>query len=230
MRIPSLLVLTISSLFLFSTQKIKAQYSEDTVVKKSYTADGIINIIIDHIPARWSFKEENCFFIFQRNDSIWQLTENTLNVPFEKKEDRMKRIQATGIKTVSKIVIRYEDKWDFLKLQEASISNSSVKNEIRSLPDKMEIRQLKDTKLSSKGNSVYTPKTEADKIRLEKYYLELKKLESKIISVPDNSSQKYSLFYTFESGYNDNTHYIYPEEASNELFQIKNLFRELCGH
>jgi hypothetical protein len=229
MRTPSLIVLTINSLLLFSTLNIKAQYSEDTVVKKSYTSDGIINIIIDHIPAGWSFKEENGFFIFQRNDSIWQLTENTLNIPLEKKEDRMKRIQANGIKTVSKMVIRYEDKWDFLKLQEANLSNSSVKNEIRLLPDKMEIRQLKDPKLSNKGNSVYTPKTEADKVRIENYYVELKKLESKIIIVPDNSSQKYSLFYTYESGYNDNTHYIYPEEASNELFQIKNLFRELCG-
>ena len=208
MRISSLLIFTISSLFLFSTLKIKAQNSEEEVVKKRDTTDGILNIIISHIPAGWNFKEENGFFIFQRNDSIWQLTENTLNVPFEKKEDRMKRIQAYGIKSVSKIVIRYEDKWDFLKLQEADLNNSSIYNEIRQLPDKMNIAALKDIKLSRKGNVVYTPITNADKIKIENYYKERDRLQNKIIKVPDHNTQKYSLFIVSKTGCNDELHLV----------------------
>jgi hypothetical protein len=229
MRIPRLKIIIISSFLLFTTTKIKAQYSEEEVVKKGYTTDGIINILIDHIPGGWNFKEENGFFVFQRNDSVWVLSENTLNVPFEKKEDRNKRIQAYGKKTVSKIIIRYEDKWDFLKLQEADLNNSSIYNEMRLLPNKMNISKLKDIKNSNKGNTVYTPITMADKISIENYYKEREKLQNKIIKVPDHNTQKYSLFIVSKTGCNDESHLVYPDAASIEVYGILNFLREICG-
>jgi hypothetical protein len=214
---------------LMAPTKLHAQYSEEEIVKKGYTTDGIINILIDYIPAGWKFSEDSGTFVFQRNDSVFELTENTLNVPFEKMDDRINRIQANGKKTVSKIVIKYEDKWDFLKVQEASLNNTSVYNEIRLLPEKYQITVLKDPVLSSKGNFVYTPKTDADKKRISQYYYERKRLEGKIIKLPDLSSQKYSLFINSKSGCNDENHIVCPDEASVELYSILSFLREVCG-
>ncbi|MEI6122533.1 MAG: hypothetical protein WCQ95_02785 [Bacteroidota bacterium] len=222
------LLLVAMCLFAFIS-KIDAQNTEEDILKKGYISDAIINIVIDHLPVGWKFKDENGFFIFQRTDSIWQLMENTLNVPLEKKEDRFKRIQANGRKTVAKIVIRYEKKWDFLKVQEVSLANMEVYNKIRLLPGKYKITGLKDLKLSSKGNTVYTPITEDDKKRIANYYAERLVLEGKIVGSPDLSSQLYSLFVVEKSGCNDENHLVYPDAASVELYSILTLCREICG-
>ena len=229
MKKSSLAICIFLSLLFASAKNLKAQYTEEEIVKKGYTTDGIINILIDYLPKGWNFKEENSNFIFQRNDSIWELTENTLNVPIEKKDEKNKRIISNGKKTVSKIVIRYEDKWNFLKIQEATLLNQNTYNEIRLLPEKYNITALKDSKLSSKSHIVYTPKTESDKKRISDYNIEKEKLKGKIIKLPEMSSQKYSLFIEIKSGCNDEAHLVYPDEASVELYSILSFLREVCG-
>ncbi len=215
--------------FLPLCSKLCAQNTEEDIIKKGYIDDAIINIIIDHLPNGWKFKNEKGCFIIQRQDSIWELSENTLNVPIEKREDKIKRIQANGKKTVSEIIIKFEDKWDFLKVQEATINNTSVSNDIRLLPDKYKITGLKDASLSSKEKVVYTPKTDEEKNRISNYNAELKQLKEKIIKIPDMSSQKYSLFVIAKNGCNDDNHIVYPDAASVELYTVMALFREVCG-
>ncbi len=222
--------LVIATIFvLLYSQKIKAQYSEEEIVTKGYTKDAIINILIDHLPNGWKFSDTNNCFIFQRTDSILVLTENTLNVPMEKKEDKIKRIQALGKKAVSKIVIRYEPKWDFLKVQEVATNNSSVYNELRLLAKKYKVVDLKDTKLSTKENIVYTPKNDADAKKIANYYVEKRQIEGKIIKSPDLSSQNYSMFIISTSGCNDENHLIYPDEVSVEVYSFMTFCREICG-
>lgn len=222
--------LVIATIFVLQySQKIKAQYSEEEIVTKGYTKDAIINILIDHLPNGWKFTDTNNTFIFQRTDSILVLTENTLNVPIEKKEDKIKRIQALGKKSVSKIVIRYEPKWDFLKVQEVATNNSSVYNELRLLPKKYKIVDLKDTKLSTKENIIYTPKNDADAKKIANYYIEKKQIEEKIIKSPDLSSQNNSLFIVSMSGCNDENHIVFPDEASVVVYSFMTFCREICG-
>ena len=91
------------------------------------------------------------------------------------------------------------------------------------------ISALKDIVLSSKDKAVYTPKTETDKKRILDYYKEREMLQSKIIKLPDFSSQKYSLFIISTTGCNDDNHLVYPDEASVELYGILNFLREVCG-
>ncbi|HOY32022.1 MAG TPA: hypothetical protein PKW80_09100 [Bacteroidales bacterium] len=208
---------------------VSAQYSEEELITTGYRSDGIINILIDYLPAGWTFHESNGFFIIQRTDSIWVLSENTLNVPFEKQKERNERIIKNGKRAVSKIVIRYEDKWDFLKFQEASLTNSAVQNEIIQLPEKIGIKELRDSKLSTKGHTVYTPQSEADEQKISKYYVERKKLEDKIIRTPDNNTQKYSLFVVSKIGCNDDAHIVSPDEASVELYSIISFINEISG-
>ncbi len=215
-----------SFFFIFESQ---AQWSEEEVEKKGYISDDIMNIIISHLPDGWNFADEDGYFIFQRKDSIWELAESASKVTGEKKADKNKRIQAEGKKTIAKIILKYEKKWDFIKIQEATISNQKIDNEIVNLAQKHKISGLKDLKLSSKEGIVYTPKTENDKKRIAEYYAEKKQLEEKIIRLPEMSSQKYSLFIISKSGGNDESHIIFPEEASLEMYTILSLCREVCG-
>jgi hypothetical protein len=97
------------------------------------------------------------------------------------------------------------------------------------LPEKFKITSLKDQKLSSKGNIIYTPKTETDKKRIADFYIEREKLQGKIIKLPELSSQKYSLFILAKDGCNDESHIVYPDEASVELYSILSFLREICG-
>lgn len=181
------------------------------------------------MPSGWTFSESNDCFIIQKTDSIWELEGNYMNLPPEKKEDRNKRIQADGKKTVANIVIRHEKKWDFLKVQEVSYKNLSINNEINALSNKYKISHLKDTKLTTKERIVYTPVTKEDVKLIENYYAEKKKLEAKLISSPDYSTQQYSLFIVSKSGCIDETHLVYPDKASLECYTILALIREVCG-
>ncbi|MDD4213938.1 MAG: hypothetical protein PHR81_03920 [Bacteroidales bacterium] len=216
------------NLNLFSI-KANAQSSEAEIFTTGYRTDATINLIINYLPKGWTFSESNGNFIIQRSDSVWVLKTNTVNVKKEKKEARQERIVRDGLKTVAKIVIRYEDKWDFLKRQEANLHNSSVNSEIRKLPEKMGIQHLKDAKLSGKGNIVYTPVTEQDKIKIDNYYKERAKLEATLIRIPDHSTQKYSLFIISKIGCNDDSYFVFPSESSVELFGILNFINEVSG-
>ncbi len=222
-------VITTIFLFFILLKSTSAQSSEEEITKEPYRSDAIISMIINYLPAGWTFTESNGFYIIQKTDSIWVLAENTLNAPAEKKEEKIKRIKANGIKTVAKILVRYEKKWDFIKIQEVSFNNMSVNNEITALESKYNIAKLKDTKLSSKSKIVYTPLNEDDVKRINDYYAEKKQLEDKLIKSPDFSSQQYSLFVISKTGIIDEDHSVFPDKASVECYTIMALMREVCG-
>jgi hypothetical protein len=215
--------------FIIHINNSMAQASEKEISKEFYRADGNINLIINYLPAGWSFREENGCFIISRKDSALMLIDTSMNFSTEKSEARNKRIQEHGVKILPQIVIRHEDKWDFLRIQEAQIRNSELQGQLYNLADKMGVAPLLDAKLSRKGRPVYTAVTEADKKKLANYYKEKEKLEKKIITVPDFSSQNYSLFIVSSTGKIDDTHIVYPASASNEVYTILALFREACG-
>lgn len=208
---------------------VKAQASEEELSKEFYRADGNINLVLNELPKGWMLKEEKGFFIITRMDSVLVLEGNRINAPAETREARIKRIKENGVKTQAKIVIRYENKWDYLRIQEAQIKNAATIDEISKLADKMKISALYDSKLSRKNQAVYTPKNETDKVNIANYYKEKDKLEKKIITIPDFNSQLYSLFIISTNGMDDDMHIVYPGEASLELYSILSLFREACG-
>ena len=57
---------------------------------------------------------------------------------------------------------------------------------------------------------------------------EKESFKSKMVKIPDYHSTKYSIFLKEMHGYNDNETAIFPDEASQNLFKIKNLFDEFC--
>ncbi len=215
--------------FAVSVHSVSAQSSEAEIAKEPFRSDAIISMLLYYMPAGWTFSDVNGHFIIQRNDSIWILEENTMSTINEKKEDRNRRIQAKGEKTTAQIVIKYEKKWDFIKVQEASYKNLSITNEINALSNKYKIAHLKDTKQSTKEKIVYTPVSHEDVKLIENYYAEKKRLESQLIPTPDYSTQQYSLFIVSKRGCIDETHAVYPDKASLECYSILALLREVCG-
>ena len=222
-------IVTLSILFAFSFNNVSAQSSEAEIAREPYRSDAIISMILYYMPAGWTFREADGHFIIQRNDSIWELEENTMSTINEKKEDKNRRIQANGKKTVAQIVIKYEKKWDFIKIQEASFKNLSITNEINALSSKYKIAHLKDARQSTKEKIVYTPVTREDVKLIETYYAEKKRLEAQMIHTPDYSTQQYSLFIISKSGCIDEAHAVFPDKASLECYSILALLREVCG-
>ncbi len=229
MKFSSRLILVSGIIFALLISKAHAQYTEKEAQGKGYLSDAIVGIIINYLPQGWTFRDSANFFIIQRADSIWELNENTSNTLKEKKDDRNARIRANGKKTVAKILIRYEKKWDFIKIQEASFNNTSIISQIASLEKKYDISKLKDSKLSSKSGIVYTPVTEDDTKRLQNYYKEKKDLEQKTMKIPDYSTEKFSLFIISKTGCIDDEHWVYPDKASVETYTVLSLIREVCG-
>ncbi len=222
-------LLTALILFTFNMTSVTAQSSEEEIAKEPYRSDAIIRMIIYYLPSGWTFSESNGYFIIQKTDSIWVLEEDPLSNPSEKKEEKNKRIQVTGKKTVANIIIKYEKKWEFIRVQEVSLNNLSVTNEIKALPEKYKISHLKDMKLSTKNKIVYSPVTQEDVKLIEDYYAEKKRLEAKLIISPDYSTQQFSLFIVSKTGCIDKNHLVYPESASMECYTILALIREVCG-
>lgn len=221
--ITTLLLSCINISFLFG------QASEEEISKEFYRADGNINLILNNLPEGWAFKEDKENFIIYRKDSVFVLIENRINTPIENKEIRISRIKEHGVKTLAEIIIRYENKWDFLKIQEAQLKNAATIGEISKLPEKYNITSLLDPKLSRKNLPVYTAKNEKEKLNIADYYKEKGYLEKKLIRIPDYNSQLYSLFNVSTSGKEDDSHLVFPVEASIELYTILTLFREACG-
>lgn len=219
----------ITSILIVLSVSARAQASESEIAKEFYRADPNINLIINSLPSGWIFQEKDQCFIIYKSDSAIVLVENRINAPYETNNSRVERIKAQGIKVLPKLILRYEKKWDFIKIQEIQIKNSGLLAELVKLPEKYNITHLYDKNLSRKDNPVYTPKTENDKKILSSYYNEKAKLEKKMVKLPEFNSQLYSIFLQSAEGLEDDTHMVYPVETSMQLHSIIGLFREVCG-
>ena len=207
----------------------RAQSSEEEIPKELFREDKNINLVLQNLPKGWQFIEDSGKFVISYKDSVFVLSENRIDAPVENRENRIKRIKEHGIKILPMIVIKYENKWEFIRIQEAMIKNSETMDEIKNLADKMNISRLYDPERSKKNQMIYAAKNKPDEIALTNYYKEKELLEKKIIKMPDYNTQFYSLFVVFKNGADDDMHIVYPSEASVELYSILALFRETCG-
>jgi len=226
---PLIIVISILLVSCINPNFLFGQASEKEISKEFYKADGNINLILNNLPSGWAFTEANGNFIIYRKDSVFVLNENRINAPFENEEIRIKRIKENGVKTQAEIIIHYENKWDFLKIQEAQLKNAAIRDEISKLPEKLKIATLLDPKLSRKNNPVYTARNEKEKLNIAANYKEKENLEKTLLKIPDYNTQFYSLFNVSSSGKEDNMHWVLPVEASIELYTILTLIREACG-
>lgn len=192
--------------------------------------DATLKIIKNSIPKNWVFYQDNAKFILERKDTTWILYENRTNLSLynESKQDRNARIKKNGVIGKSAIVFRYEPKWDPAKLIKANTHNDEIYKKMLQLPEKYNLKNLASG-TGSKGDIIYIGNTTEEKERVAKYNNEMDNLWKEIIVVPNYHSEKYSLFLVKKEGWNDDFHWVYPQEASNEVLNVEMYFIELCG-
>lgn len=214
------------ALFLFAGLALTAQNDNNNDLKDDF----VLMNVFKNIPAGWETYISDKLITIEKKDSVWLLNENWLNNPREDKEIRNKRIIEKGYKTKSAVKIAFEPKWSQEKVSETIKANKSYFNEINLLPSKYKIESLSTIVKEGKSSEIiYVPKTKEDKKRLNDYNNEKESLEKLIRKIPDMNSEKYSLFIIEYKGCIDDMHYVYPNDASVELFTVLNTFRELCS-
>ncbi|NTW32446.1 MAG: hypothetical protein HGB12_07455 [Bacteroidetes bacterium] len=196
-----------------------------------FSHDTILNKIISFIPHNWIYYTKGNDMIFERGDSSYVLHENRVNAPKknETKTQQNERIVKNGTKIKSKIVLKFEEKWDYNKMIVIKNNNAYLYKNLQSLPDKYNINNLYDSTLSTKSNAVYIGKTKSEKNKIDKYLKEKDEILSKVTAKPNYNTQKYSFFIKELIGCNDDNNFAYPENASAELYQILSVFFELSS-
>lgn len=205
---------------------LNAQNNSSEIIK----SDPSLSMVNSALPKGWVMNIENNKMVVERKDSILSFKTYRFNSPLIKmtKPEREEYIKKEGRSCKSRIVYRIEPIWDANKIIEANNNNETLYAKLKQLPEKHKLSELK--KMGGRNSeAVYQPRNENDKKNIKAYEDEKKELESKIIKLPNFSTKNYSVFFISREGYDDDYHFVYPEQTSIELFTIENLFRELCG-
>lgn len=222
------------ALFLFLMIIISPFYSvlcQTTPAKSDsiwFKGDSILNLIVSKLPAGWGVKNDSNKLVFTRKDSIWKLDENRGNMKGLSKEQIHQRIKENGTKTNCYIIFSFEPKWTLDDMLMASYNNTLYGEEINKLSEKYSISQYEDKENSTRFHKVYKAKDAKEQKIINAYNKEKKSLTSQLKKIPDYHTSKFSIFLNEMHGYNDNEILIFPDEASQELFKVKNLFDEIC--
>lgn len=196
---------------------------------KAAPIDTILSRLEKQLPSGWNMIQMDTQLTLKRKETVWILAENRINAPIDMESiaDRNQRIQTRGQKGVTQMVYTLEPRWTSAKIDKSKDLNKQIHQAIQALPETLNISHLYNQILSSKGTPTYTAKTESDKASIKQYQAEKERLEKQLIKLPDHHSQFYSLFHKSSSGYEDDLNLIYPQEASKEWYQIRNLLKDL---
>lgn len=215
-------------IFLISLQgSLYAQVNDSTKLKVKN--DSILSKIVKYFPKNWNYTFKGNEFLIDNTDSLWILEENRINANMtsETKEQRINRIKKYGTIGSSKIILRFETKWNDSKRIGAKNSNIAYSKMMTDLDKKYNMSAYYDTINSTKGNPIYTSNTSAGKKIIQQYLDEKDEISKKIITLPNYSTQNYSFFVKSLVGCNDDNHYVFPDESSAQLYQILFVFIEL---
>lgn len=193
------------------------------------TGDLLISKLKEMLPKGWEILSENKGeMIIQKDVNIYVLDENRINAPLniETKEQLETRIKKNGKQVKPHFEFRYYQKPDDEFINSAKNKNDSIFKVIESLPKKYKIEKLRDNFASSKGNDVYRGNTDEETERVRKYNIEKYNLLDKIIKLPDYISEKYSFYLDRIIGIEDQYHFVYPVEISEEMYSILKIIEE----
>lgn len=195
---------------------------------KSTLNDTVLNKIYSFFPKGWTVLEGKNHIIFQRPDSVYILEEYRFGSTHsgETKAERNERIMKEGKKGVSRIILRYENRWNYTKTLTSRNNNIYHTQKIQKLPEKYKITSLYNKELSTKQNPVYIGTTDKEKEAVKKFEKEHAEIMAKITTLPNYNSEKYSFFLVSTEGCNDDNHFVIPDEASLQLYKILSLFFE----
>ncbi len=215
------IILAIFIFIILSPGYLKA---EEILFKK----DAVLKKISDALPSDWNVSESSENLIFERAGTVSVLFENKINADMSRQKDRDQKIIKLGKAEKCRLVYRCEPVWPTAALNSAKNANEEIHQKIRELEEKNNLQNLRKDRPNSKSQEQFTAKTPEDKEKLEKYEKEKTELERKIIKLPDHNTELYSLFFVSESGIEDEFHSVFPAEASQQAYQLKNIIAECC--
>jgi hypothetical protein len=199
---------------------------------KMIREDAALKKIMDSLPDNWSLRSEDNRIIFERSGETWVLFENQVNAPMSLESDaeRSARIKKFGVKTVTRLVYRFEEKWPLQKREQTEKANSAIASEISGLMQKYNITHLYDEMLSAKGDEFFRQGTPEEEKRIAEYKERKAELEKRIAALPAFTTEKYSFFFIEGSGYSDSFHFAYPFTATTEAYAVLDLLKNTGDH
>ncbi|MFH0865962.1 MAG: hypothetical protein V1904_07190 [Bacteroidota bacterium] len=219
--------LIIISLFAF----FHMSFGQTDTTFKSTLNDTVLNKIFSYLPKGWTVIESSNQLIFQRTDSVYILENYRFDSSFQSaiKAERIEYVIKNGKKGISRIIFRYENRWNYTKTLTSKNNNTYYTQKLQKLPEKYKITSLYNKELSTRQNPVYIGITEKEKDAIKKFEKEHAEIMAKITTMPNYNTEKYSFFLVSMEGCNDNNHYVIHEDASLQLFKILTLFFEFAG-
>jgi|GEM_PF-1401993 hypothetical protein len=195
--------------------------------------DAVLKTLRSQLPDGWVMEMKDKHLVFYRKDSVWvKHTVNKMNQPAGMKklseEERIASFKKEGHRTRVSVTYRTDTKWSAQAIKKSEEQNKKTFAQIARLPEKFKIENLYDSILSEKGGEYYVPKTDADKEQIKKYQEEKNRLLKTIVQVPFLQTEKLCLFLDTCTGGEDATTDVYPEQASSELYKIRNTVMEVC--
>ncbi|MFI5150349.1 MAG: hypothetical protein ACHQRM_11500 [Bacteroidia bacterium] len=216
-------ILLISFLFLAFLQPAVAQTIE---------SDAVLKNIRSQVPEGWVMELKDKKLVIYRKDSVWTKSVNKMNMQAQIKkmnaEERAANFKKTGKRTRAMISYRLDTKWTLKAIKAAEDQNKKTYMQVSRLPAKFKIETLYDSILSEKGGDFYIAKTNEDKVQIKNYEAEKARLLKNIVQVPFLQTEKYSLFPDICTGAEDAFTDVYPEQATSELYKIRNSVTEVC--
>lgn len=190
--------------------------------------DTVLNKIYSYLPKGWTVIESSNQLIFQSTDSVYILENYRFDSSFQSatKAERIEYVIKNSKKGISRIIFRYENRWNYTKTLTSKNNNSYYNQKLQKLPEKYKITSLYNKELSTRQNPVYVGTTDKEKDAIKKFEKERIEILAKITTMPNYNTEKCSIFLVSMEGCNDDMHYIVPDDASLQLFKILSLFFE----
>jgi len=184
----------------------------------------------NQLPANWSMLVENERLIVKRNEPAYQQMTNLINAPAALIKKDMQEQGASakkeGIEVYCTFVFQMETRWFPERLEWARNTNKAIDGALSQLPEKHNLTNLYN-RAAKTAEYLYRGKTAEEKRRIDAFEKEKKELEKKRVRLPDYVSRDYCLFLLEKKGMQDEFTWIYPEEASKEMYLIENKFKEI---
>jgi hypothetical protein len=217
----------ISILILLAPVLLKSQVT-DTMKKFSYADDSILKRFVNALPSIWSFSADDSTIIISRKDSVIITDRKLLHFIGGKGSVlQMDSILKYGHKGKTEMVYRYEPRWTEEQKLSANSTNNEINQQLAGLPAKYGISYLLDKSKSTNQNDIYTGHTAKEIQLVKQFESEKSQLLAKIIALPTNNTDKYSLFLKSIKGVNNSYYYVYPIEAYQQYYDIYALFNQL---
>ena len=204
--------------------------------QNSFADDSLLKRLTDSLPVGWTMMMNDSELVISRHDSVWERPD-TMSArgdvrnyfpSSEEEKEQLELFKKEGRRVISRITYRLEPKWGpwtmAMAMASAWYNNDTVEKKISKLQTKYKIDRLYRR---TRYGEEFSAKTDDEKERVQKYWLERKALEAHLINYPEHNSTKYSLFEKSVTGFDNRFTRIWPIQAAIECSEIRILLNEL---